>query len=135
MVMTLSNWFSKMTIGFPVSPDTAENKIMNMGYIPLISAIILLFTYMTYYNYNFFWKNRTGRYFSSVFLFSSLSLLLLYMVSVNKIPIDLTYLPYVLSVVFFVGLISYFHEDYILNTTLGKVSIAFFIGLCILSLF
>jgi len=57
------------------------------------------------------------------------------MVSVNKIPIDLTYLPYVLSVVFFVGLISYFHEDYILNTTLGKVSIAFFIGLCILSLF
>jgi hypothetical protein len=123
-----------MTIGFPISPDINENKQINMGYAPFLGGINIMIISMYSLFAHLLFLNPIFNMITIFILNICVIIQFIYVISMNP-GIKLGRLQFVLSIILASIIMSYFGYNYLWKTTVGKLFMALFYVICILSIF
>ena len=119
-IIMLCRWFKNTTIAFPTSPDTSENKPINMGLIPFFGGINIILLFMYFFYSKLLSKVSGLKYIFMISLVIGIIIQFLYVVSMYPEAVSVNSMKLLFFMAIF-SVISYFGFGDFWKTAVGKL--------------
>ena len=122
LTLFTGKWFSQLTISLPMNNENNATKELDLKLLPLLGAVILMFSYLFILCRDFFLKDTTRKIMSIVVMI----LLILGMIVYSKVvhhnvSVDLKNLPISIGLFAVLVISSYFRPKYMFDSAVGKI--------------